>query len=109
MEERATGTGASDGRAARGAAKSTRTGPASRPRPTVKPTVDKFPKHPEEWKAFVVLPADERAAVYLRSIRSMMLFFTVLTVIGIVTTIVLVLIGVNAANDTTTVNTNPFG
>jgi hypothetical protein len=76
---------------------------------TAKPTVDKFPKHPAEWRAFADLPADERSAIYLRSIRAMMLFFTVLTVIGIISTIVLLLIGINAANDTTTVNTNPFG
>ena len=51
----------------------------------------------------------DRAAVYLRSIRAMVMFFTVLTVIGIGTTIILMVIGINAANDTTTVNTNPFG
>lgn len=77
--------------------------------PTPKPSVDKFPKSPAEWKAFAALPAVDRSAVYLRSIRAMMLFFTVLTVIGIVAGIVLALVGINAASDTTSVNTNPFG
>ena len=109
MDERSTGTGTPSPRVPRGAAKLPRTAPAARPRPVAKPTVDKFPKHPEEWKAFAALPADERTAIYLRSIRAMVLFFTLLTVIGIVTTIILMLIGLSTAHDTTTVNTNPFG
>lgn len=92
-----------------GAAKLPRAAAPPRTTPAVKPTVDKFPKHPAEWKAFAALPADERSAIYLRSIRAMMLFFTVLTVIGIVSTIILLLIGTSSAHDTTTVNTNPFG
>ena len=103
MEERSTKPGSSAGRMAAGATKQPRT------TTRVKPVVDKFPKHPAEWRAFAALPADERAAIYLRSIRAMMLFFTVLTIIGIISTIVLLLIGISVANDTATVNTNPFG
>jgi|SRR5581483_4634331 len=77
--------------------------------PAAKPGVDKFPKTPAEWKTFATLPSVDRAAVYLRSIRSMVMFFTVLTVLGIAATIILMVIGINAANDTTSVNTNPFG
>jgi|GEM_PF-6617702 len=82
---------------------------AARTAPVVKPRIDRFPRQPEEWKAFAALPADERAAIYLRSIRAMMLFFTVLAVIGIVSTIILLLIGIISANDTSTVNTYPIG
>lgn len=74
-----------------------------------KPSTDKFPKTPAEWTAFTALSAAERCAIYLRSIRSMMLFFTVLTVIGIIAGFILALIGIDAANSTPTVNTNPFG
>jgi hypothetical protein len=81
----------------------------TRPAPVAKPRIDRFPRQPEEWKAFAALPADERAAIYLRSIRAMVLFFTVLMVIGIIATIVLMLIGISVASDTATVNTSPFG
>lgn len=82
---------------------------AANPAPVVTPTVDKFPKSPAEWAAFAALPAPERSAVYLRSIRAMLLFFTVLVVIGLTATIALMVIGMNSGSDTTTVNTNPFG
>jgi hypothetical protein len=70
---------------------------------------DQFPKSPADWAAFAALPAPERSAVYLRSIRAMVLFFTVLTVLGITATLILMVIGINAANSTTAGTTNPFG
>jgi hypothetical protein len=104
MQERSTGSGTPDARVPRGAAKLP---PAPKTTRTPKQTVDKFPKDPAEWKAFAEMPAGDRAAIYLRSIRAMVLFFTILTVIGIITTTILVLVGINAANNTTT--SNPFG
>ena len=71
--------------------------------------MDGFPRTPTEWSAFALLPAAERSAVYLRSIRAMLLFFTVLTVIGIAATVVLMIIGINAADNTAMATTNPFG
>lgn len=109
MQENSPGSGTPGARVPRGAAKLPRTAPAARPRPTAKPSVDKFPKDPAEWMAFAALPADERSAIYLRSIRAMLLFFTVLTVIGMVSTIVLLLIGIGAAHDSTGVSNYPLG
>jgi len=47
-------------------------------------TVDRMPKSEAEWRAFALLSPAERSAVYLRSIRSMVMFFTVLVVVGLV-------------------------
>lgn len=101
MQERNDKPGTSAARVPLGATKQPRVVPAAKP--------DKFPKTPAEWTAFAALPAVDRTAVYLRSIRAMVLFFTVLTVIGLTATIILMVIGINSASDTTTVNTNPFG
>ena len=109
MQERSTGSDTPGARVPRRATKLIPATPPPRTVATAKPRVDRFPKHLEEWKAFAALPADERAAIYLRSIRVMMLFFTVLAVIGIVSTIILLLIGISAAHDSTSVNTYPFG
>jgi hypothetical protein len=46
--------------------------------------VAKMPKTEEEWRAFALLTPAERSAAYLRSIRSMVLFFAILTVVGLV-------------------------
>ncbi len=109
MQERSSGSGTPGARVPLGAAKLPPAPAPARKRSTIKPVVDKFPKHPAEWKAFADLPADERSAIYLRSIRAMVLFFTVLTVIGMVVTIILVLIGISEASSATTVNPSPFG
>lgn len=72
--------------------------------------VDRVPKDPEEWRAFAKLPAADRSAAYLRSIRAMMLFFTVLTVLGLIAGVVLALIGIHAINQANTpTQVNPFG
>jgi acyl-coenzyme A synthetase/AMP-(fatty) acid ligase len=63
---------------------------------TSTPRIDNFPKSPAEWAAFAALPAAERSAVYLRSIRATLLFFTVLTILGIIAAVVFTLIGINA-------------
>ena len=49
-----------------------------------KDRVDRMPSTPDEWAAFAALPAADRTATYLRSIRSMLLFFTVLVIVGLV-------------------------
>lgn len=56
-----------------------------------KDRVDRMPSTPEEWAAFAALPAADRSAAYLRSIRSMLLFFTVLVIAGLVGVMVTVL------------------
>ena len=56
-----------------------------------KDRVDRMPSSPEECAAFSTLPAADRAATYLRSIRSMVLFFTVLVIVGLVCVMVTVL------------------
>ena len=76
--------------------------------PAATPGVDKFPKNTAEWNAFAALPAEARSAVYLRSIRAMVMFFTVVSVITIVASVILVAVGINAAHQAT-VTTNPFG
>lgn len=73
-----------------------------------RPGVDRFPQTPADWRAFAGLPAPDRCAVYLRSIRSMLVFFVVLTVIGIILMVVFFLIGINAAEQSTA-TTNVFG
>ncbi len=45
--------------------------------------VDRMPKTDAEWAALAQLPAADRSAAYLRSIRGMVLFFTVLAVVGL--------------------------
>ena len=56
-----------------------------------KDRVDRMPSTPEEWATFAALPAADRSATYLRSIRSMLLFFTVLVIVGLVGVMVTVL------------------
>jgi len=86
------------------------TGPrnTSNPRTISRPNVDKFPKDLAQWAAFAVLPAEARSAVYLRSIRAMLLFFTVLTILGIIAGVILTLVGIHAVDQATT-TTNPLG
>jgi hypothetical protein len=74
------------------------------------PTVDRFPKSAQDWAAFAALPAEVRSAAYLKSIRSMLVFFTVLTILGIVAAVVFALLGIHAIDQSQTqVTTNPFG
>jgi hypothetical protein len=60
------------------------------------PSIDRFPKSPADWAAFAALSAADRSAAYLRSIRSMVLFFVVLTIIGIVVCVLLTVLGIHA-------------
>lgn len=76
--------------------------------PGPKPIVDRMPRDPAEWAAFAKLPAADRAAVYLRSIRTMVLFFTVITAIGLIAAVVLGLLGIAAAHQAAT-TPHPFG
>ena len=62
----------------------------------VEPIVDKFPVAPAEWKVFAELPAADRNAVYLRSIRKMLVFLTVLVIVGLVVTVLFALAGIHA-------------
>lgn len=82
---------------------------SSTPAPAAEPAVDKFPKSREEWGAFAALPAVERSAVYLRSIRGMLVFFTVLTVIGIAAAFILGMMGIHAIDQNNATTSNPFG
>ena len=47
---------------------------------------------------------EERIAIYLYSIRKMMLFFTVITVVGLVLSVVLALVGIHAIVDANQAN-----
>ena len=58
--------------------------PANKQPSVAKNDVDRMPTTPKEWEAFAALPAADRSAVYLRSIRSMLVFFTVLAVLGVI-------------------------
>jgi len=49
-----------------------------------KDRIDRMPSTPQEWSAFAALPAQDRIATYLRSIRSMLLFFTVLGIVAVI-------------------------
>lgn len=62
----------------------------------VRSSVDRRPRSAQEWTRFAALPAEARNAVYLRSIRAMLRFFTVLTILGLVAGIVLALVGIHA-------------
>jgi hypothetical protein len=75
----------------------------------MRPSVDRFPKSDQDWTVFSALPADVRCAAYLRSIRSMLLFFTVLTIIGIVLAVVFTLLGINAIDQGNINSTSGFG
>ena len=73
------------------------------------PKPDEFPRTPAQWAAFAALPADERSAVYLRSIRAMLVFFTVLILLGIIAGVALALAGIHAIDQSNATTTNPFG
>lgn len=73
------------------------------------PRVDAFPKSDEDWRAFATLPAAERSAVYLRSIRAMLLFFTVITVLSAAAALVLMVIAFNTTGQSGATAGNPFG
>ena len=64
--------------------------------PTALPSIDRFPKSAADWAAFATLSAADRSAAYLRSIRSMVLFFTVLAIIGIIISVLLTVLGIHA-------------
>lgn len=105
MEQRPEGVGV--GQQALGASGVTWSQPTAVPKPTptvahasatttAVPSVDRFPKSPADWAAFAALSAADRSAAYLRSIRSMVLFFVVLTIIGIVVCVLLTMLGIHA-------------
>ena len=81
---------------------------ATKPHPVGRPKIDKFPKNLAQWTAFAALPPEARSAVYLRSIRAMLLFFTVLTVLGLIAGVVLALVGIQAVDQSNT-TTSPLG
>lgn len=68
---------------------------ASTPR-ALRSRVDRRPRSAQEWAVFAALPAEARSAVYLRSIRAMLRFFTVLTILGLIAGVVLALLGIHA-------------
>ena len=69
---------------------------------TLRSRVDRRPRTAQEWTAFAALPAEARNAVYLRSIRAMLRFFTVLTILGIVAGVVLAILGIHAIDQSNT-------
>jgi hypothetical protein len=73
-----------------------------------RPKIDKFPKNLAQWAAFAALPVEARSAVYLRSIRAMLLFFTVLTILGLIAGVILALVGIHVIDQSNT-TTNPLG
>lgn len=55
--------------------------------------IDRMPmRAPAARRAFGALPPEERAAIYLNSMRRMMLFFTVVTVVMFVAGVVLAVV-----------------
>lgn len=62
----------------------------------VRSSVDRRPRSAQEWIAFAALTPEARNAVYLRSIRAMLWFFTILTILGLIAGIVLALVGIHA-------------
>lgn len=68
---------------------------SSAPR-AVRSSVDRRPRSAQDWIVFAALTPEARNAVYLRSIRAMLRFFTVLTILGLVAGIVLALVGIHA-------------
>jgi hypothetical protein len=55
--------------------------------------VDRMPEDPA---VLAQMTPEERAAVYLNSIRKMLVFFTVLTVIGLIAGVIVGIIGIQA-------------
>lgn len=59
-----------------------------------RPRIDAYPTD----SILARMTTDERAAVYLASIRRMMIFFVVLAVIGIITGVIIGIIDINAVH-----------
>lgn len=80
-------------------------------RPTSLRQVDPVPMLPEQVQQFSIASPEERAAVYLKSMRRMMIFFTVATVIALVGALVLGIIDVITLNSIhqSQIPSNPFG
>ncbi len=64
--------------------------------------IDRMHKSDTDRALFAALPAADRAAAYLNSIRKMMIFFVVVTVIGIVLSVIFTILIIHAANQPTT-------
>ena len=63
--------------------------------------IDRMHKSDTDRALFAALPAADRAAAYLNSIRKMMLFFVVITVIGIILGVIFTILIIHAANQPT--------
>jgi hypothetical protein len=72
------------------------------------PSLDQLPKTHPEMLVFSALPAADRCAAYLKSIRSMLVLFTVLAILGITATVIFAIMAIHAIDQTHT-TTNPFG
>ena len=64
--------------------------------------IDRMHKSDADRALFAALPAADRAAAYLNSIRKMMVFFVVVTVVGIILSVVFTILIIHAANQPTT-------
>lgn len=64
---------------------------------------------PYDRSALSQLTADERCAVYLNSIRKMLVFFTVLVLLGIIAGVVIGIIDINTLHSVNPSSTNGFG
>jgi hypothetical protein len=62
-----------------------------------------------EKAAFAALRAEERSAAYLNSIRKMLTFFVVLTVLGLIGAVAVGLMEWSAIDSLKSAPTNPFG
>jgi hypothetical protein len=63
--------------------------------------IDRMHKSDTDRALFAALPAADRAAAYLNSIRKMMIFFVVITVIGIILSVVFTILIIHSADQTT--------
>lgn len=68
-----------------------------------------FDEMPYDRSRLALLTPDERCAVYLNSIRKMMIFFTVLTILGLAAGIVIGLVGINAVHSVQQVSGGGLG
>jgi hypothetical protein len=59
-------------------------------------TIDQFPENRDQ---IVFKSTDERIAIYLNSIRKMLIFFVVLAAVGIIVGIILGIVDINAVHN----------
>jgi len=63
------------------------------------PQLQGLDKMPYERTALAALTPAERAAIYLNQIRKMMVFFVILTVLGIIAGVIIGIIDINAIHN----------